>query len=184
MLVMNSAKIGIYFGTNSGTIRLIAKKLAKKLGDERVDAPLNVNRASVSQFMSHDVLVLGTPTYGSGDLPSAAAGIQGGSWQEFLGQLEDRDFDGKRIAFYGLGDQGKYTNQFVNGLGKLWRFFVQRGAKTIGRWSTQGYTFAASEAVEGDTFCGLVLDNQSQSLLTDARLDEWARQLKTELGVV
>lgn len=37
-------KIGMFFGTETGTTRLIAKKIHKKLGDELADKPVNVNR--------------------------------------------------------------------------------------------------------------------------------------------
>ena len=37
-------KIGMFFGTETGTTRLIAKKMQKKLGDDLCDKPLNVNR--------------------------------------------------------------------------------------------------------------------------------------------
>ncbi len=42
------AKIGIFFGTDSGTTRMIAKKISKKPGDDVCDKPLNVNRISVA----------------------------------------------------------------------------------------------------------------------------------------
>ena len=60
------AQIGIFFGTDSGTTRLIAKKIAKKLklrlGDEAVAKPLNVNRATPDDLLAHSSLIMGTPT--------------------------------------------------------------------------------------------------------------------------
>jgi len=97
-------KIGIVFGTNSGTTRLIAKKLARLLGGECVDAPLNVNRISVHNFVQYDALILGTPSFGEGELPSELHGTKNGSWHEFLMQLEDLDMATKTIGLYGLGD--------------------------------------------------------------------------------
>jgi len=38
---MTMNKIGMFFGTETGTTRLIAKKMQKKLGDELCDKPVN-----------------------------------------------------------------------------------------------------------------------------------------------
>lgn len=175
------SKIGIFFGTNSGTTRLVAKKIARKLGDAVADAPLNVNRISAHQFMLYDALILGTPSYGDGQLPSSQLGIKDGSWQEFLTLLQDADMSGKKIALYGLGDQVKYKTNFANGLAKLCKFFRDRGAVVVGQWSTEGYEFEASEALDGNRFCGLVLDNDNQGVLTDKRIEEWSAQVVGQL---
>lgn len=133
-------EIGIYFGTDTGTTRLIGKKLARKLGDAAAK-PVNVNRTEVSAFMDHDVLILGTPTYGINQLPGKSTNIANGSWEEFLPELESLDFSGKSIALYGLGDQDKYSERFVDSMIFLYQFFIERGAAIIGRWSTEGYSF-------------------------------------------
>ena len=61
-------KIGIFFGTDSGTTRLIAKRIAKslskRLGEDRVAKPLNVNRIEPEDLLAYRALILGTPTYG------------------------------------------------------------------------------------------------------------------------
>ncbi len=106
-------RIGIFFGTDSGTTRLMAKKMSKKPGDV-ADKPLNVNRTEASEFMGYDALIVGTPSYGEGQLPGVATGVQQGSWEEFLLKLENADMSGRRVALYGLGNQDKYTAQFGN----------------------------------------------------------------------
>jgi flavodoxin I len=55
-------KIGLFFGTETGTTRLIAKKMQKKLGDEVCDKPLNVNRITPDEMLKYDALILGTPS--------------------------------------------------------------------------------------------------------------------------
>lgn len=175
------AKIGVFFGTNSGTTRLIAKKLAAKLGDEVADKPVNVNRVSLEEFLSYRALILGTPSYADGQMPSLAQGIKDGSWLEFLRKLEGQDLSGRTIAFYGLGDQVKYKTHFASALGKLCSFFKARGATVVGSWSAEGYTFEDSDALEEGRFCGLVLDADNQPLLTEQRLTDWVAQVKDPL---
>lgn len=174
-------EIGIYFGTDTGTTRLIAKKLARKLGREAAK-PVNVNRTEVEAFLSHEVLILGTPTYGINQLPGKSTNIAAGSWEEFLPELEAADFGGKTIALYGLGDQEKYSDRFVDSMIFLYRFFSERGARIIGRWPTEGYHFEHSQAVVDGSFVGLVLDQHNQSLLSEERMDRWLAQLQSEIG--
>lgn len=170
-------KIGIFFGTDTGTTRLIAKKMAKKLGDGLVSKPLNVNRISPEDMMQYDALILGTPTYGFNQVPGISTGIKAGSWEEFLPQLEDLDFSGKRIALYGLGNQEKYTKTFADSLIHLYHFFSQHGAEIIGSWDTEGYNFEQSMSVVDGRFVGLILDQQAQPLLTEERIDNWLEQV-------
>ena len=97
------SKIGLFFGTDTGTTRLLGKKIAKKLGEDLVDKPLNINRASLDDLLSYQVLILGTATYGEGDLPGMENNVKAGSWAEFVPQLEGVDLTGKTIALYGVG---------------------------------------------------------------------------------
>ena len=176
------AKVGIFFGTSSGTTRLMAKKMAKKLGDI-ADKPLNVNRTELDNLLSYDFLILGTPTYGPGITPGIETGVKDGSWQEFFPKLSDNCLQGKKVALYGLGDQDKYTDRFANGLRELYDKVTAAGATVVGAWSTAGYEFNESKAVIDDHFVGLVLDQTNQSLYTEDRLDQWLDTLKPEMGI-
>ena len=137
-------KIGIFFGTDTGTTRLIAKKIAKKL-DGLAEKPLNVNRIEVDDMLKYDFLILGTPTYGHGQLPGVDTNISAGSWQEFLPQLEHADLSGKIIALYGLGNQEKYPERFADSLYYLYEMVKARGGTIVGEWSTVGYNHEASK---------------------------------------
>jgi len=174
------AKIGLFFGTDSGTTRLIGKKIATKLGAELVDKPLNINRVTVDDLLKYQVLILGTATYGEGDLPGTENDVKTGSWLDFIPQLEGVDFSGKTIALYGVGNQEKYGDRFVNGMGKLFDIFKAKGATIIGSWDTDGYTFTSSDAVVDNKFVGLALDNKSQKIDTESRLDRWVAMMKPQ----
>ena len=177
------AEIGIFFGTDSGTTRLMAKKMAKQLGDV-ASKPLNVNRITVDDVLAYDALILGTPTYGEGLLPSLTTGVKDGSWEEFLPQLCARDLTGKVIALYGLGDQSKYGHRFANGMFELYTALKQAGATIVGAWPTAGYEFTESKAVVDGKFIGLVIDHGNQPLETDERIDRWLELVKPELLAV
>lgn len=179
--------IGIFFGTDSGTTRLIAKKIARnlkgRLGDQVVGKPLNVNRASAEDLLACQVLILGTPTYGEGVLPGKASKNSEESWLEFLPKLAGRDFSGIRVALFGLGDQEQYPDHFLSAMMDLHQFFTAAGAELVGGSDTDGFTFNSSRAVVDGRFVGLALDQHLQHLLTDERIDAWLDQVVPLLRV-
>ncbi len=175
-------KIGIFFGTETGTTRLIAKKIHARIGAELADKPLNVNRIEPADLLKHDALILGTPSYGVGEMPGRAAGCQEASWAEFFAKWPPgADCRGKRIALFGLGAQERYSERFASSLRRLHDTFVGYGAEMIGTWPTEGYTFEHSASVVDGRFVGLVIDQRTQGMHTDERLDAWVAQVLPQL---
>lgn len=177
------SKVGIFFGTDSGSTRKIAKQIFKQLGEEIADKPLNINRVDASAFDQYDYLVMGTPTYGEGLLPGLSADCQAESWEEFAPNFEEIDLSGKKVALFGLGDQVNYPDEFVDGLGELYDCVVECGADIIGRWPTEGYEFNESTAVEDDKFVGLVIDKDNQASMSDERVAHWVEMITAEMGL-
>ena len=173
-------KIGIFFGSDTGNTRRVAKTIAKKLGDD-ADAPVNVNKATVDDLLKYDALILGTPTLGDGELPGLSSGGSAESWEEFLPQLKGAEMSGKVVALFGLGDQEGYGHEFVDALIFIYDQVIENGATVVGSWPTDGYSFEASKAVIDGDFVGLVIDHDNQSDLTDERIDEWLEIVKPEL---
>jgi flavodoxin I len=141
--------------------------------------PDNIKNVSVDDLLAYDVLILGSPTYGDGELPGLTAGTSTESWEEFLPNLSGADFSGKTIALYGLGDQAGYPANFVDAIGMLYDAFADCGAQFIGFTSTEGYEFDRSKAVLDDQFVGLVLDEDNQKELTEGRLSDWLKQIES-----
>lgn len=175
------AKIGIIFGTDTGYTRKIAKFIAKKLGDEVADKPININRLTLAEFMAYDAMILGTPTYGDGQLPGSLTGIEGGSWGDFVEQLKGADMSGKVVALYGFGDQKKYGDHFVDAIKVLHDHLAACGATFVGAWPDSGYEYQASRTVVDGQFVGLALDEKNQSALTDERVEQWLTMVKPGL---
>lgn len=177
------SKVGIFFGTDSGSTRKIAKTIFKLLGEDVADKPVNINRVDASAFDDYDYLIMGTPTYGEGLLPGLSAECQAESWEEFVPNFDDIDLSGKKVALYGLGDQVNYPDEFVDGLGELFDCVAEAGAEIVGSWSTDGYEFNSSTAVDEDSFVGLVIDKDNQGSMTDERVSSWVEQIKGEMGL-
>jgi flavodoxin I len=174
-------RIGIFFGTETGTTRLIAKKIHKKLGDDIAAKPLNVNRIALDDMLRYEALILGTPSYGIGEIPGRSAGCLEPNWEEFLAQFESADFSGKRVALFGLGAQERYSDRFASSLLRLYEVFKGFGAEIVGSWPTDGYTFDHSAAIVDGRFVGLVIDARTQGMLTDERIDTWLETVKPQL---
>ncbi|MDP3878140.1 MAG: flavodoxin [Methylobacter sp.] len=170
------AKVGVFFGTDTGNTRRIAKDITTALGSIAAK-PVNVRNATVDDLLAYDTLILGVPTYGEGQLPGLSTGNATTSWEEFLPTLAGQDFSGKKVAIYGLGNQKSYPTEFVDAMFYLYEQFEQCGATLIGAWDTDGYNFKASKAVVDDRFVGLALDQENQKDLTPARLEAWLATL-------
>ncbi|MOA01862.1 Flavodoxin-B [compost metagenome] len=177
------ARIGLFFGTNTGKTRKVAKMIKKRFDDDTMADALNVNRATAEDLAQYQYLIIGTPTLGDGELPGLSADCENESWEEFLPQLQDVDFTGKTVALFGLGDQVGYPDEFLDGMGILHAFVAERGAKVVGAWPTEGYEFKHSEAVVDGKFVGLALDLDNQSGLTEERLSSWLQLIAADFDL-
>ncbi len=175
------SKIGIFFGTETGSTRLVAKKIYKQLGEELADKPKNINRTTAEELMQYDALIVGTPSYGIGDLPGRAVDCIEANWAEFAPHLDGYNLKGKKVALFGLGHQERYADRFASSLMKLYQLFYGYGADIVGSWSTDGYQFDHSDSIIDGEFVGLVLDQRGQANLTDERIKAWLDRVSPQL---
>lgn len=166
------AKIGLFYATDTGNTRKVAKMIKKQF-DEGEVALHNVKDAGAEDLAQYTTMIFGTPTLGDGELPETLT--------EFLPALDGVDWAGKTVALFGLGDQVGYPDEFVDALGILYKKLKKKGATLIGSWSVDGYEFTKSKAVVNGEFVGLVLDQDNQADLTEERLEEWLERVKPEL---
>ncbi len=176
------SRIGLFFASSTGNTRRIAKSIKKRFDDTTMAEALNVNKATAEMIAAYSHLIFGTSTLGGGQLPGLSTDCMGGGWEEFLPQLKDVDFTGKTVALFGLGDQDKYPDEFVDALGEIYHFVVVRGAKVVGAWPADDYDFISSKALVDGDFVGLALDQENQKMLTDSRVDTWLKLIAPEFG--
>jgi len=162
------SKIGIFFGSSTGDTEFVAKELQKVMGSD-VATIHNIIAVEPEAFNKYDLVILGTSTW-------REAGLQY-DWDFFLELLDQVDFKGKKVAIYGLGDQRNYPAHFADAMRILYDKALERGAKVVGAWPTEGYRFEASKAVVDGQFLGLVIDETNQHNLTASRIEAWAKML-------
>lgn len=124
-----------------------------------------------------DCLVIGGGTVGGDNWHTAN---NTNHWGELFEKLEMSDFTRKRVALFGLGNQVLYPYNFVDGMAELYEEFLRHGARIFGKWSTEGYDFSDSKAVDGEYFVGLAIDEDEQSEETNQRISSWVDQVVGE----
>ncbi len=159
----------VIFGSTTGTCETIAKNIAEKIGCEAI----NVQDITAETIEENKNLILGTSTWGAGELQD--------DWYDGLPVLQNADLNGKNIALFGCGDCESYSDTFVGGIAELYNGIKDSGANFIGCVSTDGYTFDDSEAVVDGKFIGLPLDDINEDDKTESRIEEWIQQIKPEL---
>ncbi len=170
------AHIGLFYGTDTGNTERIAKQI-KTLLEERgntVDL-LEIYKKTKDDMAKYEFLVLGMPTWYDGELQ--------GDWEEFIPEMEQIDFTGKQVAFFGLGDQYGYSSYFIDALQLFAEIVEKRSGNLIGLWPVEGYEHDYSKAQRGDKFLGLALDEDNQEELSNERIDKWVSQILAEVEI-
>ena len=165
------SKMGIFYGSTNGNTSDIAEKIAAKLGVDKSDI-YDVASAKADNLASYDVLLLGSSTWGLGDLQD--------DWEDFISVLPTVDLSAKKVALFGCGDSASYSDTFCDAIGKIYEA-IKGKTKVIGFTSTDGYSYDSSEAVVDGMFVGLAIDEDNESNLTDKRIDSWIGKLKSEI---
>lgn len=113
-------KTVVVYGSSTGTCEAIAEKIGAKLGAE----VMNVQDLTADVVAANENLILGTSTWGAGELQD--------DWYDGLKVLQSADLTGKVIALFGCGDCESYGDTFVGGLGELYDGIKQSGARIVG----------------------------------------------------
>ena len=168
--------VGIYFATTTGKTEDIAERLHDTLPS--AESPKDLADVSdLDELSALDGIICGIPTWNTG----ADSERSGTAWDTLLEEIGSLNLSGKKVAIFGLGDSSTYTENFCDAMEELHSYFVKAGASMVGYVNKTEYTFEESKSVIGDSFCGLPLDEDSESDMTDDRLANWSNQLKKEI---
>lgn len=162
-------KTVLVWASVTGNTRKAADLIADAIGREHLDI-FEITDRALSRLLDYETIIAGTPTWGTGDLQD--------DWQSVFSGLDNLDFTGKTLAFFGLGDQLSYGDWYLDAMGILSDKFIERGAIVVGRWPAESYEFSASKACTGDSFIGLALDDDNQAHLTAERIRLWVEDIR------
>ncbi|MCQ1546685.1 flavodoxin FldA [Bacteroides clarus] len=166
-------KTGIFYGSSTGTCEDLANQIADKMGVASSDV-YSADKLSADLVKEYDLLILGTSTWGDGELQD--------DWYDGIKVLKSADLSFKSIALFGCGDSESYCDTFCDGMGILYEDLKDSGCSFIGnKVGTDGYSFSSSIAVVNGAFVGLALDEVNESDKTAERIDNWTAELKKHI---
>ena len=104
-------KTGVFYGSTTGTTESVANLIAEKLGIAQADVH-DVSKMSADMVKAYEALILGTSTWGDGELQD--------DWYDGIKVLKGMDLKDKIIALFGCGDSESYGDTFCDGMGILY----------------------------------------------------------------
>lgn len=166
-------KIGVFYGSSTGTCEELASQVAEQLGVSSSDV-YSADKITADLVNGYDVLVLGSSTWGDGELQD--------DWYDAVNELKSADLSSKTVALFGCGDSESYCDTFCDAIGVLYEELKDTGCAFVGnKVSTDGYTFSSSIAVVDGAFVGLALDDVNESDKTAERIEAWAAEVKNSI---
>lgn len=165
-------KMTIFYGSTTGTCETLAYSIAQALGMDN-NSVHNVTEMTKEALEESDALILGSATWGCGDLQD--------DWYDGVDILKQADLTGKTVALFACGDGESYGDTFCEAMTHLHDALSGSGCVFIGQVPTEGYTFISSTAVDGDHFIGLALDDVNESEKSEERIANWAKQIMGEM---
>ena len=90
----------VVFGSSTGNCENFAEIISKKINADVVD----VNNINAEKLAEYDNLILGTSTWGSGEVQD--------DWYDGIEKLKQVDLNGKTVALFGCGDADSYSDTF------------------------------------------------------------------------
>lgn len=166
---MEMKRTGIFYGSTTGTTETIANLIADKLGVPQADVH-DVSSMNADMVNSYEVLLLGTSTWGDGELQD--------DWYDGVKLLKGLDLSDKLVGLFGCGDSESYPDTFCDGMGIIYEELKGTGCKFINGVSDLDYTYSSSVAVVDGMFVGLAIDEMNESGKTDERVVAWTDYIK------
>jgi len=145
-----------------------AREIVKYLGEGKAEA-IDITEFEPEKIKIYSALLLGASTWGFGELQE--------DWENCLNQFKGLNLTGKKVAFFGCGDQESFPDTFVDSLGLIHEELKHTGAQFIGTCSAEGYSFNDSKALIEGSFIGLPLDEENQPHLSSERIKNWVTSL-------
>ncbi|QDZ24853.1 flavodoxin [Chloropicon primus] len=169
------AEVGLFYSTSTGNTEAAADWISQKFEGDISD-PTDIGEIDVDDLTEYSSLIVGAPTWNTG----ADEGRSGTAWDEVLDEIKDLDLSGKKVAVFGCGDSSSYGDYFCDAIEEVYSAMKSAGATMVGSVATDGYDFSESKSVIDGKFCGLPLDEDNESDMTEDRIAAWCAQISGE----
>jgi len=160
----NKKMTGIFFGSTTGTTESVAARIAERLGVAQADVH-NVAAASVEDVKKYDLLLLGSSTWGSGELQD--------DWPAFLDKLGKEDLSGRRVALFGCGDAGIYSDTFCDAMAEIRDGLASTGCTFVGGFDAEEYPGCGSRLCQDGEAIGWAVDDSASDAENQMRMELW-----------
>ncbi len=168
--------IGIFYGSDTGNTENVAKIIYQNIGINNADI-FNIAESNPELFNKYNILILGISTWYYGEAQS--------DWNNFLPQLNNINFNNKKVALFGCGDQEDYSEYFCDAIRLIYNSIISKGANIGGYWPTDDYYFNSSKSLINEKyFMGLTIDQDRQPEKTNKRILNWIKQLYEEFNLI
>lgn len=155
---------GIFFGSTTGTTESVAARIAERLGVAQADVH-NVAAASVEDVKKYDLLLLGSSTWGSGELQD--------DWPGFLDKLGKEDLSGRRVALFGCGDAGIYSDTFCDAMAEIRDGLASTGCTFVGGFDAEEYPGCGSRLCQDGEAIGWAVYDSASDAENQMRMELW-----------
>lgn len=160
---------GIFYGSTTGSTEQVANTLAQTLGIAADDIH-NVGTTSATEAARYDTLLLGSSTWGCGDLQD--------DWYDFLDALSATDLTGKKVGLFGCGDSESYPDTFCGAIAQIYDALQNTGCTFIGAYEPTDYNVTDSDVCRDGLFVGLAIDEGDTDDKNQARIAAWCELIK------
>ncbi len=162
-------KTGIFYASSTGTTERIAREIAKEMGVAQEDVH-NVATTAPSVLGDYDLIVAGSPTYGSGELQP--------DFYDFIDGAQSLYLKDKKVAVFGDGDD-TMSDTFCDAVGVLFEKFKNTGTTMVGTYNTfpYGFNYSKTVPVQGAEAVGLLLDEVNYPQASADRIKGWVKEI-------
>ena len=170
-------KIGLFYGSSTGAgenVAHIIKEEIENSGVATVDMRI-VSSDTLKVMEEYQYLIFGCSTWNIGELQD--------DWDIKFNELDTVNFNGRKVALYGNGDQYGYSNTFVDAIGMIGNKIAANGAEIVGFWPADGYEYEFSVGAFEGVFMGLPLDDDNQPERTRQRTINWIYWVMEQFGL-
>lgn len=171
-------KIGLFIWPLKGNVEKAALAIKNHFNDDEIDV-IDLGKTEAKHLFLYENIILGSSTVGADHWEDAT---DDNKWYKLFHQMQiDKvDYTGKKVAIFGLGDQIKYPNNFVDGMERIYSHISKHNITLVGEWENKGYEFTGSMALHDNKFRGLALDFDNKKEDSLKMIDKWVEILKKE----